>query len=101
MEVISYTGPVLAITVFITIGAGHVMVRYLNYHFGTKPGIPFLLAGIALMGYSLFVQSDLWSSVIGIIGMTVLWDGIEFYRQEKRVLKGHAPENPKRPIRNK
>jgi hypothetical protein len=31
--------------------------------------------------------------------MTVLWDGIEIYRQEKRVIKGHAPENPKRPVK--
>ncbi len=99
MEIINYTGPILAFTVFATIGIGHVLVRFLNYHLGTLPGIPFLLSGIASLISSIWISSNLWSSIVGIVGITLFWDGVEFYRQEKRVKKGHAPENPKRPVK--
>ena len=29
--------------------------------------------------------------------MTVLWDALEFTRQHRRVVKGHAPANPSNP----
>ncbi|HBS12268.1 MAG TPA: hypothetical protein DEO36_06975 [Flavobacteriaceae bacterium] len=101
MELNNYVGPILAVTVFVTIGIGHVAVRYLNYHLGTKPGIPLFIIGFSLLIYTMYVPSDLWSSVVGIIGMTTVWDGIEMYRQEKRIINGHAPENPKRPVKKK
>lgn len=100
MEINNYVGPILAFTVFATIGIGHVLVRYLNYHFGIKPGVYLFVIGLGFLVFSVFIQSDLWSSVIGIIGMTVVWDGIEIYRQEKRVLKGYAPKNPNRKYPN-
>ena len=99
MELNNYVGPILMLVVFITIGIGHISVRYLNYHYGTKPGIPLLALGFGLLAYTLYIPSDLWSSVVGIIGMTVVWDGVEIFKQEKRIIKGHAPENPKRPVK--
>ena len=32
-----------------------------------------------------------------ILGITLLWDALEFTRQQKRVKKGHAPANPHNP----
>ena len=37
----------------------------------------------------------------GILGVTLLWDSFEFYRQQKRIKHGHAPANPKNPRHSK
>jgi hypothetical protein len=36
-------------------------------------------------GTSLLSASNLFSGILGLTGMTLAWDGIEFYRQEKRL----------------
>ena len=93
-----WAGLALAFTTVATIGIGHVLVRKLNYHFGTKPAPWAFLLGAIAMGASLVVSSELISALLGILGITTLWDGIEFIRQEKRVSKGMAPSNPKRKV---
>jgi len=92
-------GPVLAVTTVATIAAGHELVRRVNYHFGTWPSVPLFLLGIGVLVGSLWVPSTLFSAVMGIVGLTTVVDGYEVLRQEKRILKGHAPENPERPVR--
>jgi len=88
---------VLACVTFATIAFGHVMVRKVNYLYGTKPA-PYLFGLSALfMGLSLGV-GDLASAALGIIGMTTFWDGLELFRQEQRIRRGHAPANPARPV---
>jgi len=37
------------------------------------------------------------SAVCGILGITLLWDSLEFYRQQNRIRGGHAPANPHNP----
>ena len=93
---LEWTGVVLSLTTVATIGLGHTLVRKLNYRFGTKPVPLFILAGISILVLSLRMPTVLWAGVLGIVGITTLWDGIELIRQEKRVLKGHAPKNPAR-----
>ena len=88
---IQWAGLILAITTFSTIGVGHVLVRLLHPKFGTRLGIPFLVLGGVVMVISVFSKSNLISGVLGIIAITTFWDGIEFFRQEKRVQKGHSP----------
>ena len=91
-----WTGLVLSIVTVATIGFGHVMVRKVNYLYGTKP-VPFVgLLGIGILTASVFAESTVVSGALGIAGITTLWDAIELVRQEKRVLKGHAPKNPNR-----
>jgi len=34
---------------------------------------------------------------LGILGITLLWDAFEIYRQQNRVKHGHAPANPNNP----
>jgi hypothetical protein len=36
-------------------------------------------------------------TALGIFGITLLWDALEFTRQQKRIIKGHAPANPNNP----
>lgn len=96
MELNNFTGIILAVVVFVTIGFGHVFVRKANYHYGTKLGIPLYIIGGIMLIYSLFVERDLFSAILGITAITIIWDGLEMYRQEKRIEKGHAPRNPNR-----
>jgi copper chaperone CopZ len=95
---LQWAGPVLAALTLGTIGLGHVAVRRINYLYGTKP-VPYVLAlGLALLLGSLFVPRDLGSAALGILGMTTMWDSVELVRQEGRIRRGHAPENPERPV---
>jgi hypothetical protein len=78
-------GLLLAMTTFATIAAGHVLVRRLHARFGTRPAIPlFILGGVVLL-VSLLVTGNLLSGILGIIAITFIWDGIEMFRQEKRM----------------
>jgi hypothetical protein len=95
---LQWAGLVLAVLTFGTIGLGHVAVRKLNYRYGTKPAPVFLVLGLGFLGLSLLAQGNLASAALGIVGMTTLWDAVEFIRQEERVRRGHAPANPNRPV---
>jgi len=90
-------GIIAAIITFITIAFGHVMVREVEYRIVRLQAAIFLvvLVGIGFEIASFFVQTNALSAVLGIMGITFLWDGLEFYRQQKRVIKGHAPANRK------
>ncbi len=98
MIYLQWTGPSLALVTVLTIWFGHVMVRKVNYHFGTKPVPVVALVGVGALVVSLFIQDFTLSGGLGIIGITTLWDAFELVRQENRIKKGHAPMNPKRPI---
>ena len=96
---IEWSGPVFATVTVLTIWSGHVMVRKVNYHFGTRPvPIVAVLGLLALVG-SVMTDNFVLSGTLGIIGITTLWDAFELVRQESRVRKGHAPMNPNRPVR--
>jgi len=92
-------GPITAISAFLGIWLGHVSVRVIerNTQSLLSPILIALALGIALEIYSLFTAYRLLSTAIGILGITILWDALEFFRQEKRVKKGHAPANPSNP----
>jgi len=81
---LQWVGPLLAIVTVATIGAGHVLVRRLHARYGTRPAVPLFVAGALLLIASLLTAHDLLSGIYGIAGMTVVWDGIEIYRQERR-----------------
>jgi hypothetical protein len=92
---LQWAGLVLAALIFGTIGLGHVAVRKLNYRYGTKPAPFFLVLGLAFLGLSLLVTSDLASAALGIVRMTTLWDAVEFVRQEERIRPGACPGEPR------
>jgi hypothetical protein len=64
----------------------------------TKPAPFFLVLGLGFLGLSLLITDNLASAALGIVGMTTLWDAVEFIRQEERIRRGHAPANPDRPV---
>ena len=89
-------GLIAALTAFFSIWFGHVAVRKVEF---TSPSlwIPssiFALLGIICEWLSLNARSLQLATIFGILGMTLLFDGFELTRQQKRIIRGHAPANP-------
>ena len=92
-------GLVAALSVFFGIWFGHVGVRKIEST-STTIFLPTLLAallGLVLELWSLMTGNLYVSAATGILGITLLWDALEFIRQERRVKEGHAPANPANP----
>jgi hypothetical protein len=92
---LNFIGFVAALAAFLGIWLGHVSVRAIERKV-TKLWLPIVIAlalGLALETWSLITDYQLLSTALGILGITILWDALEFVRQEKRVKKGHAPAN--------
>jgi Domain of unknown function (DUF4491) len=89
----------MALTSFLAIWWGHVGVRLLERN-SVRIGPPMVvlaLAGFGLNTYALFAPSLTIAGVCSIIGITLIWDAFELYRQEQRIKHGHAPANPANP----
>jgi putative Mn2+ efflux pump MntP len=92
-------GLAAAIAAFLGIWLGHVSVRLIERN-AKRLWQPILIAialGLSLEIWSLFTENWLLNTSLGILGITILWDALEFARQEKRVRKGHAPADPANP----
>lgn len=89
---LQWAGLIFAVATFTTIGLGHVLVLRLHPRFGTRPGLPLILLGLTILFFSLLTPNDLLSGILGILAVTTSWDGIEFFRQEKRVQRERKME---------
>lgn len=92
----NYTGLITAIATFLVIGLFHPLVIKGEYYFGVKCWWAFLLLGMAFIGASLFVNHQIASTILGVIGCSCLWSILEVFQQRERVRKGWFPKNPKR-----
>ena len=92
-------GLITALSTFLGIWGGHVSVREIERRAPRlwMPILGALTLGLTLEAVSLTASSRPLSAAAGILGVTVLWDALEFVRQEKRVQQGHAPANPENP----
>ncbi len=91
-----YTGIIIAVCTFLTIGIWHPIVIKTEYYYGTWPWKIYLVIGIACLIAALFIENAILSSVIGVFGASALWGIGELFAQRRRVLKGWFPMNPKR-----
>lgn len=89
----------MALATFLGIWWGHIGVRWLEAHSARigPPALLLTLAGLGLNAFALFTPSLTLAGVSSIVGVTLLWDAFELFRQAKRVRKGHAPANPANP----
>ncbi len=96
---LNWMGVVAAAAAFAGIWAGHVTVRKIDWASPTVwlPTVLALMLGLALEAGALLSRSQLVSGALGILGITVLWDALEFTRQHHRVARGHAPANRANP----
>ena len=96
---LNFLGPAAATSAFFAVWLGHVAVRKIEY-ISPVLWVPALFAtgiGIILEMGALLSRSLTLSAVLGILGVTLLWDAVELVRQQRRVQKGHAPANPNNP----
>ena len=90
------SGILIGLTAFIVIGVLHPVVIRCEYYFSDRVWPVFLAGGLAFCTASLFVERPLLSSVLGVVGFSLLWSIRELKQQTRRVEKGWFPRNPKR-----
>ena len=96
---LQWIGLIAATATFLGVWIGHVSVRKIEFVSPNLwfPSLAALGIGLLLEFGALLSQNDCVSAALGILGITVLWDALEFRRQQRRVEKGHAPANPNNP----
>ena len=92
----NFEGIFVGAAVFLIIGICHPIVIKLEYHYGKKSWWVMALAGAIFAVASLFVANTVVSTILGAAAFSCFWGIHEIITQEKRVLKGWFPENPKR-----
>ena len=91
-----FTGIIIAVCTFVTIGIWHPIVIKTEYHFGTRAWVVYLVIGLAAVAAALFIENTIVSAVVGVFGASALWGIGELFEQRKRVERGWFPKNPKR-----
>lgn len=99
----NFIGVVAALTAFFSIWFGHVTVRKVELISRTIwiPTLIFAALGLITEYCSLITFNRSLSTFFGILGTTLLFDALEFTRQQNRIKKGHAPANPNNPRHTK
>ncbi len=91
-----FSGLIIGAISFLIIGLFHPIVIYCEYYFTQRIWPVFLVGGITFCVLALFTQSLIASSIMAILGFTMLWSIGELKEQTERVNKGWFPANPKR-----
>jgi hypothetical protein len=91
-----FTGIIIAVGTFLIIGMCHPLVIKAEYYTGTRLWWLFLICGLASIVGALFIADVMLSSLLGVVGASLLWSIGELFEQRKRVKKGWFPMNPKR-----
>ena len=89
-------GIIVGAAVFFIIGICHPIVIKMEYYWGKQSWWVLALAGLIFALASLFFTQPVWSTILGAAAFSCFWGIHEIIAQEKRVLKGWFPENPKR-----
>lgn len=90
----SFEGIIIGAGAFLIIGILHPVVIKAEYHIGARIWPLFLIGGIIFIGISLFLGSVITSSLLAVLGFSLLWSIHELFEQVKRVEKGWFPANP-------
>lgn len=96
---LNWLGLAAGAATFFAIWFGHVGVRKIEVASPTLwlPAVVALALGLALETGAMLAADRYLSGALGIVGVTLLWDAVEFVRQQRRVAHGHAPANPQNP----
>lgn len=87
-----FTGIIIAVSTFLIIGIFHPIVIKTEYYFGTSPWWIFLVLGIISVAAAFCVANVILSSLLGVLGASLLWSIGELFEQRKRVEKGWFPK---------
>ena len=78
-----FTGVLIAVCTFLIIGLFHPLVIKTEYYTGTRLWWVFLVLGLAVVGVAFMVENVFWSSVLGVLGASLLWSIGELFSQRK------------------
>jgi len=92
----NFNGIIVGAAVFLSIGICHPAVIKMEYHWGKQSWWIWLLVGLICTAASLLIQNQIVSSILGGFAFSCFWGIHEMDLQERRVLRGWFPENPKR-----
>jgi len=90
------SGILVGAATFLIIGISHPLVIKGEYYFGRKIWWAFLVVGLIFVALSLVTSNVIVSTIFGACAFSFFWGVKEVFDQEKRILKGWFPENPKR-----
>ena len=63
-----FTGIIIAVSTFLIIGLFHPFVIKAEYYFGGRSWWAFLVVGLVCVGAALFIENEIVSSLVGVIG---------------------------------
>ncbi|MCR5014115.1 MAG: DUF4491 family protein [Bacteroidales bacterium] len=92
----NWNGIIVGAAVFLIIGICHPLVIKMEYRWGKQSWWALALAGGVFAVISLFIDNPTLSTICGAAAFSFFWSIREILAQEKRVLRGWFPENPKR-----
>ncbi|MDA8425911.1 MAG: DUF4491 family protein [Treponema sp.] len=94
-----WTGLVAAAATFAGVWAGHVGVRRIEFRAARlwPPAVLLAAGGLGLLALAATSGSGPGAAAWGILGMTLVFDALELFRQFRRVREGRAPANPGNP----
>lgn len=92
----NFSGIIVGAAVFLIIGICHPIVIKMEYRWGKGSWWVLLLAGLAFLVWSLFMESTVCATIVGAAAFSCFWGIHEILAQEMRVLRGWFPENPRR-----
>ncbi len=87
-------GIIIGLASFLIIGIFHPIVIKCEYYFGKKIWPFFLIFGILFILMSIFINIQILSAIIAVIGFSCIWSIHEIFEQEQRVKKGWFPKRP-------
>lgn len=90
----SFDGVIIGAGAFSIIGILHPVVIKTEYYVGAKAWPLFLIGGLLFILLSLFSGSTIMSSLLAVLGFSLLWSIHELFEQARRVEKGWFPSNP-------
>jgi lysylphosphatidylglycerol synthetase-like protein (DUF2156 family) len=93
---LNFSGIVIGIGAFLIIGLMHPVIIKTEYHFGKGAWWAYLVPALLAAFGSVMISNVIISSLLAVLGFTLLWSIKELFEQEKRVHKGWYPANPKR-----
>ena len=90
----NFEGIIIGAGTFLIIGLLHPIVIKTEYYIGAKSWPVFLIMGLLCVSLSFFCEAIIISTLVSILGFSLLWSILELFQQEKRVKKGWFPSNP-------
>ena len=92
----NFNGLLIGLCTFLIIGLFHPLVIKGEYYLGVKCWWLFLLLGIICTVFSIILENQTLSILMGVTAFSSFWSILEVFEQRERVRKGWFPKNPKR-----